>query len=73
MSHVNTGLGETALHYLAVENFADAVALLIELGADMNATNEFGRSALEDAMLVEAKETAEVLRRAGARRIKAGE
>jgi ankyrin repeat protein len=61
-----TGLGETALHYLAVENCAEAVQLLIDLGAEVNVKNKFGASALEEAMQVEAKETVEVLRRAGA-------
>jgi len=64
--NLRTGIGETALHYLAIENYADAVQLLIDLGADVNVKNEFGKSALEEAMQVEAKETVEVLRRAGA-------
>jgi ankyrin repeat protein len=59
-------LGETALHYLAVENYADAVQLLIDLGADANVRNTFDASALEEAIHVEAQETVEVLRRAGA-------
>jgi len=63
--NLRTGIGETALHYLAVENHADAVQLLIDLGADVNVKNEFGKSALEEAMQVEAKQTVEVLRRAG--------
>lgn len=64
--NLRTGLGETALHYLAVENYADAVQLLIDLGANVNAKNEFGKSALEEAVQVEATETVQVLRRAGA-------
>ena len=63
---LRTGLGETALHYLAVENYAEAVQLLIDLGADVNVRNKFGATALEEAMQVEAKETVQVLRRAGA-------
>jgi ankyrin repeat protein len=63
---LRTGLGETALHYLAVENYADAVQLLIDLGADVNVKNNFGASALEEAIQVDAKETVEILRRAGA-------
>jgi len=63
---LRTGLGETALHYLAVENEADAVQLLIDLGAEVNVKNNFSKSALEEALQVEAKETVEVLRRAGA-------
>lgn len=64
--NLRTGIGETALHHLAVENCADAVQLLIDLGADANVKNEFGKSALEEAMQVGAKDTVEVLRRAGA-------
>jgi ankyrin repeat protein len=64
--NLRTGIGETALHYLSVENYADAVQLLIDLGADVNVKNEFGNSAIEEAMQVEARETIEVLRRAGA-------
>jgi hypothetical protein len=59
-------VGETALHYLAIENYADAVKLLIELGADMNSTNHFGDSALHDATRAGATEAAAVLRAAGA-------
>jgi ankyrin repeat protein len=64
--NLRTGLGETALHYLAVENCADAVQLLIELGAEVNVTNQFGASALEEVIRVGANATAEVLQRAGA-------
>lgn len=63
---LRTGIGETALHYLAVENYADAVQLLIDLGAEVNVTNEFGNTALEEAIQVKAAETVEVLRKAGA-------
>jgi ankyrin repeat protein len=64
---LRTGLGETALHYLAVENNADAVALLIGLGAKVNVSNDFGASPLDEAMQVGAAEAIEVLRRAGAK------
>jgi ankyrin repeat protein len=63
---LRTGIGETALHYLAVENYTDAVRLLIELGAAVNVRNEFGNSAIEEAIQIEAYETAAVLRAAGA-------
>ena len=33
--------GETALHYLAIENYGDAVRFLCELGFDVNATDGF--------------------------------
>jgi ankyrin repeat protein len=60
-------LGETALHWLAVENFHTAVALLLELGADVNVTNEFRYSPLKEARIAKATQTAEILERAGAR------
>ena len=44
-----TGLGETPLHYLAVENQLEAVKLLYALGADIDTLNEFGNSALAEA------------------------
>lgn len=64
--NLRTGLGETALHYLAVENYADAVQLLIELGAEVNVRNNFGKSALQEAIQVGATQTVEVLQLAGA-------
>ena len=64
---LRTGLGETALHYLAVENQSAAVQLLIDLGAEVRVENMFGRSAIQEAMQVEAVETVEVLRKAGAK------
>jgi ankyrin repeat protein len=64
---LRTGLGETALHYLAVENYADAVQLLIDLGADVNAINQYGATALFEAELADAKEAATSLRLAGAK------
>ncbi|HEX8910721.1 MAG TPA: ankyrin repeat domain-containing protein [Humisphaera sp.] len=63
---LRTGIGETALHYLAVENRTDAVRLLIELGAAVNVTNKFGASALAEAIQVGADETIAILRAAGA-------
>jgi len=63
--NLRTGLGETAMHYLAVENYAEAVQLLIDLGADVNVRNNFGKSPLQEAIQVGATQTVEVLRRAG--------
>jgi ankyrin repeat protein len=40
------GLGETVLHFLAVENNQPAVAWLHEQGADVNVTNAFGTPVL---------------------------
>lgn len=48
--HARTGLGETPLHYLAVENHIEAVKALVEKkGADVNTLNDFGGSPLSDA------------------------
>ena len=45
-----TGLGETLIHYLAVENqFAAIKALVEKKGADINTLNDFGGSPLSDA------------------------
>jgi ankyrin repeat protein/GNAT superfamily N-acetyltransferase len=40
------GVGETPLHYLAIEDQIDAVRFLHEHGADLEAPNEFGETAL---------------------------
>src|SRR4029079_5658505 len=39
---------ETVLHFLAIEGFADGVRFLASRGADVNAVNEFGDTALVD-------------------------
>jgi len=44
-----TGLGETPLHYLAVENQLDAVRLLIARGAAVSTLNECRTTPLSDA------------------------
>lgn len=62
----NEHLGETLLHWLAVENYEDAVALLLELGADANTTNESGNSVLADAVLLGRESIVERLLRHGA-------
>ncbi|MEM1099614.1 MAG: ankyrin repeat domain-containing protein [Planctomycetota bacterium] len=63
---LRTGLDETALHWLAVEDFADAVGLLIELGADVNVTNKFGHTPLDETTDVRGGHTRSVLIAAGA-------
>jgi len=57
---------ETALHYLAIEGFADAVRFLIAHGADVNTVNEFGDSPLVDVANVSTNEIARMLLAAGA-------
>jgi serine/threonine-protein phosphatase 6 regulatory ankyrin repeat subunit A len=44
-----TGLDETALHYLAVENQLRAVILLVEAGAEVNTMNNCGGTPLSEA------------------------
>ena len=43
------GLGETPLHYLAVENKLSAVRALVEHGAEVNTINECGGTPLSEA------------------------
>jgi ankyrin repeat protein len=43
------GVGETALHYLAIEIECDAVRRLAEAGSDVNARDDFGNTALHQA------------------------
>jgi uncharacterized protein len=58
--------GETVLHFLAVEGFADGVTFLAARGADVNAVNEFGDSALIDVAVLGFSDIAETLLRHGA-------
>jgi len=57
---------ETALHFLAVEGYADAVRLLGTLGFDPNLPNEFGDSPVIDTATVGDDAMAEVLLGPGA-------
>lgn len=44
--HSRNGIGETALHYLAVEDDLEGVAWLHSKGADLDTKNEFGTPVL---------------------------
>ena len=57
---------ETALHFLAIEGFLDGVTFLAERGAAIDATNEFGDTALIDVCVLQNAEMAAVLLRFGA-------
>jgi ankyrin repeat protein len=57
---------ETVLHFLAVEGFADGVRFVAARGADIDAVNEFGDSALVDAAALGNDEIAETLLHHGA-------
>ena len=45
-------LNETPLHFLAIENYPGGVRFLGQLGMDVNAVNEFGDTALVDAVVL---------------------
>ena len=48
--NTRTGLGETPLHYLAVEDHIEAIMALVERkGANVNTLNDFGGSPLSEA------------------------
>jgi ankyrin repeat protein len=57
---------ESALHFLAIEGFLDGVTFLAERGAAIDATNEFGDTALIDVCVLQNTEMAAVLLRFGA-------
>ena len=59
-------LGETPLHYLAIEAHAEAVDFLAREGFDVNSKNEFGDPPLIDVASIGEVETARVLLRHGA-------
>jgi ankyrin repeat protein len=56
----------TALHVAASEGHLEAVELLIELGADVNAVDRLDNSSLDDAIMGHHIEVADVLRGMGA-------
>ena len=47
--HVKNGIGETVLHYLAVEDQLEMVRWLYKEGSDLNTTNDFGNTPLSEA------------------------
>ena len=59
-------LGETALHYLAVENAVEAVEFLAGQGADVNCRNTFGDAAIMEAAQLGYVEMVDLLLRLGA-------
>jgi ankyrin repeat protein len=59
-------LDETVLHFLAVEYFTAGVRFLIERGADVNAVNTFGDTALQDVCGLGYEPLAELLLQHGA-------
>jgi ankyrin repeat protein len=57
---------ETALHFLAIAGFIEAVKFLAGRGADVNAVNAFGETALSDVVTLGVTDAAEVLLSHGA-------
>lgn len=57
---------ETALHFLAIEGFVDAVEFLAGEGFDLEATNEFGDTALVDVVMMGNEAAVTALLRLGA-------
>ncbi len=64
--HERTGLGETPLHFLAVEDQAAAVRFLHERGAEIDPRNDFGATPFFDALGLGNETTAAYLFHAGA-------
>ncbi len=58
--------GETILHFLAVEGFADAILFLARLGFDPNRPNYFGTPPLFDVAMLGDEATVRALLAAGA-------
>jgi len=48
-----SGIGETVLHFVAVENEQEMVAWLLSQGANINTVNDFGETPLMDAAILE--------------------
>ena len=59
-------LGETPLHFLAVEGLTDAVRQLVDWGADVNTVNDVNTTPLRDVVALGHEHIVEVLLAAGA-------
>ncbi len=57
---------ETVLHFLAVENYVEAVRFLAQAGVSVDLTNEFGDTALLDVAVLGNDAVAEILLQFGA-------
>jgi ankyrin repeat protein len=61
------GLGESMLHWYAIEGGPEVIERIIGLGFDVNTTNTFGRTPLFECVLIDRWEVAELLLTHGAR------
>jgi ankyrin repeat protein len=62
-----TETGSTPLHHAASWGRIEVVEVLVKLGADLNIKNRAGETALQAAIKNEQKETADLLRKRGAK------
>jgi len=60
-------LGESMLHWYAIEGELAVIEKMINLGFDVNATNTFGRTPLFECVLIDRWEVAELFLNHGAR------
>jgi len=63
---MKSGLGETPLHYLAVENYVAAVAFLAKAGSPVDTLNDFGETPLLEAAKLGYAEMVQLLLSLGA-------
>ncbi|MEZ6195382.1 MAG: ankyrin repeat domain-containing protein [Planctomycetota bacterium] len=61
-----TGLGETMLHWYAIEGEPEVLRRLVALGFAVDVTNTFGRTPIMECAQIGRWDCAEVLREAGA-------
>lgn len=61
-----SGLGETMLHWYAIEGDPDMLEKIIGLGFEVNTTNEFGQTPLFESAIIGRWDNVEVLLRHGA-------
>lgn len=65
--HNKNGIGETIVHWYAIEGEPDVLRRLIQLGFDVNACDDSGTSPITSAAFIDRWDNARVLRSCGAR------
>ena len=56
-----TGIGETMLHWYAIEGDPDVLQQLVDLGFEVNVQNEFGKTPIMESALIGRWDNARVL------------